>query len=299
MGKIKILIYSNCHGGRLHQMFGTHPLTKDRFTVSYISNYIELKNETLSQDHYELISECDFFIYQPFNKTYENTEYDINRIRLHLKPTCIIFRINYYRFKGFWYESNVKPYTEHGYYKFLDGPTDFGLHDSFSDGENMSLSDVREKIDGIKLDELSFATYFQDELYKLKGLDAKSDVKMYDFFLENYQTVPLFHDCFHPNSRFFYEVFRQTIDKLFQISIPVQDYIFVKEIHELTTWAQPILPAIKNRLGMTAIPDKFYWFDTCYETKILLLDVYDYYYIRLSPDNLDEYILSQQKIVFN
>ncbi len=89
----KILIYSNCHGGRLHQMFDTHPLTKNRFSVSYISNYEELRNETLSPLHSQLIRECDFFIYQPFNKTYENTEYDINSIKRHLKPSCIVFRI--------------------------------------------------------------------------------------------------------------------------------------------------------------------------------------------------------------
>jgi hypothetical protein len=292
----KILIYSNCHGGRLHQMFDTHPSTKNRFSVSYISNYEELRNETLSPVHLQMIRDCDFFIYQPFNKTYENTEYDINSIRRHLKPSCVVFRINYYRFKGFWYESSVKPYAAHGYYKFLDGPVDFGLHNSFASADTkMSKSEVRRKIDEIVLDELSFAGYFQEELEKFKDLDAKSDVKMYDFFIENYQTVPLFHDCFHPNSRFFYEVFRQTVDTLFQISIPAIDDIFVKEIYELTTWAQPILPAIKKQLGLTAIPDKFHWFDTCYGTKILLLDVYDYYYIRLSPRNLDEHLSNIEK----
>jgi len=287
----KILIYSNCHGGRINEMFDTHPSTKHRFSVSFISNYVELKNETLSEDHFQLIRECDFFIYQPLSKTYENTEYDINHIKDYLKPSCVLFRINYYRFKGFWYESTVKPYTAHGFYKFSDRPEEFGIHDSFSNIDaKISMSDVRRKIDDIKLDETAFAEYFQEELIKFKDLDTKSDVHMYDFFLENYQTVPLFHDCFHPNSRFFYEVFRQTVNTLFQISLPLRDENFHEKIYELTTFAQPVLPVIKKSLCMTSIPDKFYWFDTCFGTKILFLDVYDYYYIRLSPDNLDEFI---------
>lgn len=287
----KILIYSNCHGERLRAMFETHPSTKHEFAVSYISNYEELQHETLSPFHLQLIRECDFFIYQPFNKTYENTEYDINRIQHFLKPTCVVFRINYYRFKGFWYESSVKPFNQHGYYKFPNEPADFGLHDSFSDydKETYSILDVRKKIDGIRIDETKFAEYFQNELKKFQDLDLKSDVKMYDFFLDKFKTDHLFHDCFHPTSRFLYEVFRQTIHVLFQISIPANDDAFIQETREITTWAQPVLPAIKSLLNMTT-PDKFYWFDECYGTKILLLDVYDYYYMRLSHDHLEEYV---------
>jgi hypothetical protein len=287
----KILIYSNCHGSILAHMFATHPLTKLPFSVSFISNYEELQNETLSPCHQQLISECDFFIYQPFNKTYENTEYDIGRIRERLQPSCVVFRINYYRFKGFWFESSLKPYTQYGYYKFInESAGDFGLHDSFSALDSASsLADVREKVDRIKLDEPAFTEYFQTETDKFRGLDLKSDVKMYDFFIANYRDTHLFHDGFHPTTRFFYEVFRQTLETLFQISIPTKDAAFVTDMGEITTWAQPVLPIIKKTLNMTT-PDTFYLFDGCYGTKILLLDVYDYYYIRLSTDHLEEYI---------
>ena len=288
----KILIYSNCHGKILTQMFETHPSTKLALSVSFISNYEELQNETLSPLHLQLISECDYFIYQPFNKTYENTEYDIGRIKARLQPSCVVFRINYYRFKGFWHESSVKPYSQHGYYKFInETATDFGLHDSFCVGrdEILTIAEVREKVDRIQVEEPAFTEYFQAETDRFRSLDLKSDVKMADFFIANYRDIHLFHDCFHPTTRFFYEVFRQTLETLFQISIPAKDTAFVTGIGELTTWAQPVLPTIKKTLNMTT-PDTFHLFDGCYGTKILLLDVYDYYYIRLSTDHLEEYI---------
>jgi hypothetical protein len=93
----KILVYSNCHGGRIVHMLQTHEKTS-MFQVSYISNYEELKNERISPSHLILLQECDYFIYQPFNKTFSDSEYDIQQIQHYLKPSCTVFRINYYRF---------------------------------------------------------------------------------------------------------------------------------------------------------------------------------------------------------
>jgi hypothetical protein len=287
--KPKILIYSNCHGGRIHQMFDLHPKTRNVFEVSYISNYEELQNERLSPHHLQLVSECDIFIYQPLNKEYTKTEYDINNIKHYLKPTCTVFRINYYRFRGFWYESTVKPYHQHGIYKFLPNSSDIGLHNSFANFNSSDKTEIRNKIDAIEIHENDFEVYFQKELSKFQELDHKSDVAMYDFFVNHYKTVPLFHDSFHPNARFFYEVFRQTVQKLFQIELAETDEEFIQQIFELTTWSQPILPVVKKLLNMNT-EDKVRLFDGCYGSKIIHVDIYDYYYIRLSPANLEEYL---------
>ena len=135
-----ILIYSNCHGGKIYEMFHLHKETSN-FTVRFISNYEELQNQRVSPLHLEWLRECDYFIYQPFNKTFSDSEYDIQQIQHYLKPSCNVFRINYYRFKGFYFESNYKPFSQHGIYKFLGERDDFGLHNSF---ENVTTSDTNE-----------------------------------------------------------------------------------------------------------------------------------------------------------
>ena len=58
---------------------------------------------------------------------------------------------------------------------------------------------------------------------------------------------------------------------------------------EMTHWASPILPIVKNTLGLT-LSDYVYIFypGTCGDKK-LFMNINDYYYIRLSPSNFKNY----------
>ena len=76
---------------------------------------------------------------------------------------------------------------------------------------------------------------------------------------------------------------------LFQIELPLEDEDFLINRRELTTFAQPVLPIIKKALNMST-PNSFLLFDGCNGTKIISIDVYDYYYIRLSTSNLDHFL---------
>lgn len=284
----KILIYSNCHGGKISHMLQKHEKTS-MFTVSYISNFEELKKERISPEHLSLVQECDYFIYQPFNKTFSDSEYDVEQIKACLKPSCVVFRINYYRFKGFYYQSHYKPFTQHGIYKFLGDREDFGLHNSFEHITTTDKQEIKTLLDTMEIREDYFQEYFQRELERFHMLDTKSDVQMYSFFLKHYQTKKLFQDCFHPTNFFFYEIFRQTVLSLFDIVLPEEDDEFIRPFGEMITWSQPILPKIQHLLGMN-IPSPFQLFDGCFGEKTVWLDVYDYYYIRLSHDNFDTFL---------
>ena len=144
------------------------------------------------------------------------------------------------------------------------------------------------------INESEFQEYFKNELERFKNLDQKSDVKMYSFFLKYYQTKKLFNDCFHPSLFFFYEIFRQTVRSLFQIELEEDGKDFYSlHIGEMITWSQPILPKIEHMLGMN-ISKKFDLFDGAYGEKIVYIDVYDYYYLRLSHSNFDHFIESYQ-----
>lgn len=115
---------------------------------------------------------------------------------------------------------------------------------------------------------------------------------MTDYFLRHYKTKHLFHDPFHPTNTFIYEMFRQFIFKLTNHILPDDDPEFVKQTCEMTTWAQPILPQIIKLLDMQQD-----LFEYCYKfeppklgEKMIYINIYDYYYIRLSTNNFDKYL---------
>jgi hypothetical protein len=179
-----ILIFSNCAGTVLKPMFETHPETKFNYVVNHIVNYERLGSK-LDGEHIELLKTCDVFIYQPLNQHYNDNEYDITYLKQFLREQVLILKVNYYRFKGFWYESEHNPYNTYGTYKFLDWKY-YGIHNSFKHFQG-SRADVILKIDETEIPKEAFMTYFNEEIERLNHLDINSDVKMLEFFLSNYK----------------------------------------------------------------------------------------------------------------
>jgi hypothetical protein len=270
-------------------MFNRHTYTAGRFIINYIINYEHL-DRTLESSHLHMLSNCDVFMYQPFNKPLTHCEYDISNMKRYLKPTCIILKINYYRFKGFWFESEYKPYNNYNNYKFFDMKY-YGLHNSFI-GFTGSKKDIVEKIHSIELDKEQFGAYFRGELENLKKIDDNSDVKMYDYFVSNYTTKHLFHDVFHPTNLFFYEIFRQIVFKLTGHELMVEDMEFINLFNdiEMTHWALPMLPSIKELLDIKTPDIVCVFYAPSHADKKIYMDVYDYYYIRLSHTNFQTYL---------
>jgi hypothetical protein len=277
----------------MKQMFENHSFTKDKYKIDLFYNYENLHKTQLDEDHVNLLRNCDIFIYQPFNKDYIDSEYDITNIKKYLNENVTILKINYYRFKGFWYNSECKPYHNFRNYLFLDSKC-YGLHDSFRNFTTTSKSKVIDKINNILIPRYEILSFFDNELNKLKIIDDNSDINMLDYFMNNYKTKHLFHDPFHPTNLFFYEIFRQIIAKLDNYELEYEDYNFVNSLSfELTHWALPILPIIKKHLELK-LDDIIPVFSTPeYGGKKQYMNVYDYYYIRLSQENFENYLNSQ------
>jgi hypothetical protein len=280
-----ILLYSNCHGEQLIKLFENHNYTKDKFIMNYLNNYGNLQKENIDENHINLLKNCDIFIYQPFNKIYENSDYDIPKIKMYLKPETIIIKVNFYRFNGFWYDSNYSPYTGNNGFTFPSNHNS-GVHNSFINFTG-NKDEIKNKIDNLYIEKNDILDNFNSELEKFKKLDDNSDVKMYNYFINNYKQQYLFHDKYHPTNIFFYEIFIQLVFKLTEYQLPSNDIEFINSLkdYEMTRWTTPILPIIKDYLELQ-IPDKIFIFfpDRFY------MDIYDYYYIRLSQNNLKSYL---------
>jgi hypothetical protein len=145
-------------------------------------------------------------------------------------------------------------------------------------------------LDSIPVDEQVFKNFFDESLTYFKSISdsASEELQMYDFFVENYKHKHLFHDYLHPTNLFLYEIFRRIVKKLWSIDLPCEDEEFLKKLKfdELCEWAQPILPPIKKHLGMTT-SDVVPLFKGA---QMIYVDCYDYYYIRMLPDNFYNYL---------
>ena len=292
-----IIIYANCAGNILKNMFEKHPFTKNKYIIHYISNYENLHNTKISSTHSTLLQKCDIFIYQPFNNHYAETEYDISTIVKHLKSNVIKIKTSYYRFRGFWYDSDYNPYEKYNNYKFYT-KNYYGIHNSFKGFNTSSRADVIRKIHNIQILEDKFLTFLNNEINKFQTLDNNSDVSMFSFFITNYKNKHLFHDPFHPTNLFFYEMFRQIIFKLDNYELILEDQDFINSLHniEMTHYALPILPKIKQILELKFGDYIYVFYPPEYGMKLLYLNIYDYYYIRLSHNNFKSYLyfLSQK-----
>lgn len=116
---------------------------------------------------------------------------------------------------------------------------------------------------------------------------------MHNFFKLNYNDNLLFFDQFHPTNIFFYEIFRQLVKQILNYQLPEKDFDFLNDSKvkgiELTHWTIPILPVIKTILKLN-YEDIIPCFHPERHPKRLYINTYDYYYIRLSPNNFKKYL---------
>lgn len=282
---MKIVFYLNCLGEMLSKMFETHFVT--RFDeIYFVKNYINLDHKELSDEHTRLLETCDVFIYQPFNRIYDDTQYDITYIKTLLKKDVIILRVNYYRFHGFWYKATYIPYESFG--NFLFNPK-FGIYEPIKYLESQTKESVTNFINSIDIPRNELIEFYNNQLKKFKEIDDNSDVDMYSFFIQYHKTIPLFNDPYHPTLFFIYEIFRQLVFKLYSVQLPFDDSDFCNAIRscEITHWVTPILPIMYSTFGL-----KLPRIVECFHPIKIPLDVYEYYYIRLSKYNFQDYLFN-------
>ena len=58
----------------------------------------------------------------------------------------------------------------------------------------------------------------------------------------------------------------------------------------MTHWALPILPVVKNILDIKLGEYIYVFYPPDYADKKIYMDIYDYYYIRLSHQNFKNYL---------
>lgn len=187
----KVLIFSNCHGATYKREIESS-FSKDDIHVDYVVSYENLENYEVLKERF---SNCDFLILQPI---YNYPNFSIENIKTVVKKSCKILRIPFIRFDGFW------PKTERKLKSFLDPAVQFFPSIDETSG-------INDYLYGDVFDEELIKSNFSNALDKLLSLENSGDIKFYNFFIENYQNVPLLRDSYHPTAAFFKHISRELV----------------------------------------------------------------------------------------
>lgn len=289
-----ILIYANCQGYLLSKFFENYnKQCNNNFIIHYFSNYIDIKIDEVNKFS-NIFKNCDVFIYQ-HNKGNTNIIYDMNE----LKHTCIKIKIVWWIFNGFWVDSTYNSYKQIIYnnikYTFLEPKWNdtisqlYGIHNSFINFYG-NYNEIKNKLDNLHIHKDNIINFFNDQCDKFKNIDINSDISMYDYFIKNYKNVELFHCPIHPTNKFFYELFKKIMLYLktnnIKINLELLNKLNLNDLLEysLISYSRPILPIVQNVLNIDYGSNNNFRIFKSYLIDITLnLNIYQYYFIRLSP----------------
>lgn len=190
----------NCHGLEIMKYLEQIYNVVINYSIEYICTYGNLNNLINDKEVENIlfkIKNCDVLITNNI-KNYEKINYN-NICEIVEKKTKII-KIEYFRFNGFYPYECVNTVN---YFDCYDIKYNYNNYNDFLNAKIINDDLIKKN--------------FDEELDKLKKLDDNSDIKIYDYFIENYKTKLLFRDRNHPSNYIFRHIVKQIL-KLLEIN---------------------------------------------------------------------------------
>ena len=173
-------------------------------------------------------------------------EYTIENIKKHTKPECLIIKIPYIRFDGFWLESEYITLK-----KFKS--------DTVKDFPNIRIDTLDDYLDNTPSDSKLVEEHFNNCIIKLKKIQENSDILFVDFIIENYKLYPLFKDSNHPTILLLNYISQQLVSILCDKYQLKNTFIFsIKRDIKLSGHFKPITNSMKKILGIEYDLDTYY-----------------------------------------
>jgi len=250
--KMKMVMFTNCHGERYIEMFKRDSDIDKKFDINYIVSYEQLNNFERWKSVFE---SADVLI---INNIKNYNDYTLKNLSKILKKDVLLIVLPFVRFEGYWLPE---------YYKRLRyfGGNSVSYFPNIDDGDINNY--LKNKINNGLLKD-----HFSKCMIKLKSIENESDIKFYDFFVQNHQEYPMFRDNYHPTMNMLEYIGSEIMKKLnekFDISYNMKSLKLVKEVEEYGHY-KPIQDDIKVHLGLKYDIDKiFIWSRSEYLQKIL------------------------------
>lgn len=222
----QLLILMNCLGSEIKEYLSHIPEIRNNYNITLIITYTNLNNPAILDS----IAKCDILLTNNI-KSYEHLTYE--SLKKLINPTCTICKIEFIRFDGFY---PTLPYIFHT--NFLAVYDDSTKSTSYTSYRNYTIDDA------------IIINNFNSSLIKFRELDNASDIKFYDFFIENYKTISLFRDNNHMSSFFIKYIIKQILQFLnIKTNVNVDDlHINYGYGHKFRV--KPVLDCVKRKLEL-------------------------------------------------
>jgi len=175
------LIITNCFDWEIRAHLNASAGFSQAYKCETISTYLQQPGE----DYVAKLASADLVISQNVKSI---PQYTPQFIASHLRKDVPYIRLGFWRFDGFW---PIPSPNGRANAWFCYPPDEFGTELTFADyiSYPVDRSLTEEK--------------FEQECQKLQDIDAESDVKIHDLFLNSYRDRRVFSDHWHPMPIFF------------------------------------------------------------------------------------------------
>jgi hypothetical protein len=268
----KLVILFDCHGKEVGVYLNRCRKLRSKYKIYFITlnSYVIPSRKYASYTKYhpgdlKLIKQADVLITQVIetDRGFLNNKQTLK----YTKKGCRVIKIPHYRSSIYTYK-DLEGYSPR---EFKKQWSLFENSDNLSKEEKLNLikNEIRD-MNQMEYDIEEMNNYKTTCLREFKRIDSLSDVKMYDFFINNYQHTRMFKGRSYPTSFFFYAMARSIMKKL----KAKNDSVYVEN----------------HYADHTDIPIPEYWYKFCNFTfdntvfgagHILLRD-YEWYYLLLS-----------------
>lgn len=225
----ELKLFMNCYGDQIKYYLNSLTNVLDKFkSIDVITTYQNLENDHVLNS----FKTCDYLICNNI-KSYPHLSPE--QIRKIVKPTCKIIIIEYFRFNGF-HPLQYMTHTNNLLWIY---------DDSFKN------TDSYEQYVNYLVDPEIITQRFDQALVKLKYMDEMSDIKVYDFFVENYKQKLLFRDPNHVTDYFMKHIIKQLLPKLdLEVDNKIVDGISELYVYGFKFRYTPILNCVKETLSL-------------------------------------------------
>lgn len=234
-----MVVFSNCHGEKYINIFKRDTDIHNIFNINYIVSYQQLDN--FSNFKADFIT-ADVLI---INNIKQYNDYTMSNLKKILKPACMVIVIPFVRFEGYWMPEQYKQL------KYVTG-------NAVSFFPNIDKNNIKSYLLGDN-NQNEIVAYFNKCLVKLKQIDDESDIRFYEFFINNHDKYPFFRDNYHPTMNILEYIATQIIEKISK-DFDITYKSTFKLTQELFEWGhyKPVKNSVKTALSLKYDLDKVF-----------------------------------------
>ena len=224
------VIFFDCHAGQMFNYIRQNRNFRENFNLPHIISIMDYTNKNgkygnnkkLAEEHINKIKKSDIFIIQVIEK--DRGFLNNSEVIKYCNSNCKIIKIPHYRNSIYEYKciENVSNKQDLLWYDNTSKKKiniKWNLPNKIKDLNNIAETKkiIQNEIDimnNFKYDEDDMFKSINDKIKEFEKIDSLSDIKMLDYFNNNFKKYRLFQGRRYPSSRFFFELTNRILQRL-------------------------------------------------------------------------------------